>query len=314
MTTDQTINVTLSCDENFAQHAGVLIESLLFAAAHPERIRLFLIDGGISDASKAKIQTIVDGHHASIEFIKIDPKDFEGLYLSHQYSLATYYRLMLGRLLPADVHKCIYLDCDMVVCDDVEKLWSTDLQGRPLGAIIDYGLMVSAKTFAEKRRDLGLEETSLYFNAGLLVIDLDSWRRIDMDKTAMTLALSRSFRSHDQDVLNLLFKDNWMPLPAQWNCMPALYGFNLKLFLRRKRFQGIAGARKQPAILHFAGRYKPWEYPEAAGFSDGYYRALSRTPFAEGFKPKPSPQNVGRSLRDELLRIRIGNLFYGILT
>lgn len=313
MTTDQNINVMLSCDENFAQHAGVLIESLLSAAAHPERIRLFLIDGGIGDASKGKIQTIVDSRGAFISFVRINPKDFEGLYLSHQYSLATYYRLMLGRLLPANVHKCIYLDCDMVVCDDIEKLWSTDLQRRPLGAVIDYGLMVSAKTFAEKRRDLGLAEMSLYFNAGLLVIDLDSWRRTDMDKTAMTLALSRSFRSHDQDVLNLLFKNNWTPLPAQWNCMPALYGFNLKLFLQRKRFQGIADARKRPAILHFAGRYKPWEYPEAAGFSDGYYRALSRTPFAEGFRPRQSPQNEGRSLQSELLRIRLGNLFYGVL-
>lgn len=309
-----TIHVMLSCDENFAQHAGVLIESLRSEAAHPSRIRLFLIDGGITEESKRKIQTIADAHQASIAFIQINPEDFEGLYLSHQYSLATYYRLMLGRLLPSEVRKCIYLDCDMVVCDDIEKLWREDLQGRPLGAVIDYGLMVSAKTFAEKCRDLGLESRSLYFNAGMLVIDLDSWRRVDMDKTAMKLAQSRRFRSHDQDVLNLLFKDNWTPLSARWNCMPALYGFNLKLFMHRRRFLGLSDARKCPGILHFAGRYKPWEYPEAAGFSDGYYRSLERTPFAEGFEPKPSPQNKGRSLNSELTRIRIGNLFYGVLS
>lgn len=309
-----TIHVMLSCDENFAQHAGVLIESLLSKTAQPSSVRLFLSDGGISAESKRKIQAIVDAHQAKISFIQINPADFEGLYISHQYSLATYYRLMLGRLLPSDVRKCIYLDCDMVVCDDIVKLWAEDLQGRALGAVIDYGLMVSAKTFAEKRRDLGLTDSSLYFNAGLLVIDLDWWRRADMDKIAMKLAQSRSFRSHDQDVLNLLFKDNWKPLPARWNCMPALYGFNMKLYLQRKRYPGLAEARKSPAILHFAGRYKPWEYPEAKGFSDGYYRALANTQFAENFVPKPSPQNEGRSLKSELFRIRIGNLFYGVLS
>lgn len=308
-----TIHVMLSCDENFAQHAGVLIESLLSKATHPARVRLFLIDGGITEESKRKIQAIVDAHQASIAFIQVNPGDFGELYLSYQYSLAIYYRLMIGRLLPADVHRCIYMDCDMVVCDDIEKLWSEDLQGRPLGAVIDYGLMVSKKNYNEKIKELELKHGDLYFNSGLLIVDVDRWRQAGMDEKALNEAASRNHRSHDQDVLNLLFKGNWHPLPARWNCMPAIYGFNLKLFLQRRKFAGIVDARRQPGIVHFAGRYKPWEYPSKEGFSDKYYEALAKTLFADGFSPKPSPQNVHRSINSEMNRIRLGNFFYGML-
>lgn len=304
------IHLVLSCDDNFAQHAGVLMQSLLRTAAHPNRLVFHLINGGIQPVNLQKIQAIVSSWSAQLDLLHIDQQRFSHLFLSHQYSLATYYRLIIGELLPAEISRCIYLDCDMVALSDIEELWETDLQGRPLGAVIDHGLMVSAKNFQEKQRDLGLSDKDLYFNAGLLLLDLAQWRQLGLDSTALSLASSRAFRSHDQDVLNLLFKGNWTVLHTKWNCMPAVYGFSFRLFRQLNRFPDVAEARRHPAIIHYAGRYKPWEFDEAASFNGAYFKSIKETPFGPSFQPQRSPQNVGRSLRSELFRIALGNLFY----
>ena len=94
--------------------------------------------------------------------------------------------------------------------------------------------------------------------------------------------------------------------------MPAVYGFNSKLFSRRKEFKDIVSARKAPGILHFAGRYKPWEYPERKGFSEAYYKNLNNTPFGKVFEPKRSPQNIKKSGYSELFRIYLGDILYSL--
>lgn len=306
------ISLVLSCDDNFAQHAGVLMESVLSNAKHRERLHFYLMDGGISERKRLFLSEIVEGHGAQLSYLKIDEAAFKGIYLSFQYTLATYYRLCTGELLPQSVDRCIYLDCDMVCCADIEALWEESLDGFAIGAVIDHGMMVADKRWKEKKKELGFDDSDQYFNAGLLLIDLKQWRSRGLDKKAMDMAHGHDFKNHDQDILNVLFQKSWKVLNSKWNCMPAVYGFNGRLFRRRREFSDIVSARKNPGILHFAGRYKPWEYPERKGFSDSYYKNLNKTPFAEIFQPKRSPQNINKSGLSEWMRICAGNVIYSL--
>ncbi len=307
------IHLVLSCDDNFAQHAGVLMQSLLRTAAHPNQLVFHLINGGIQPDNLQKIQAIASKWGAELCLPHIDKESFSKLFLSHQYSHAIYYRLIMGKLLPPEVNRCIYLDSDMVALTDIEELWHTDLQDRPIGAVIDHGLMISNKNWNEKQQELGLSNQDLYFNSGLLLIDVTQWRERGIDDKALELASSRSFRSHDQDVLNFLFKGNWTVLSTKWNCMPAVYGFSFRLFRQLSRFSDVVEARRHPAIIHYAGRYKPWEFEESPAFNSGYYLNLKETPFFKDFTPTRSPQNRNKTLRSELFRINLGNFLYQFL-
>lgn len=306
------ISIVLSCDDNFAQHAGVLMESVLSTMNYPERVHFYLMDGGITESKKTILDQIVRNHDAELSYIRIDEKAFKGIYLSYQYTLATYYRLCMGQLLPQTVNRCIYLDCDMVCCANIEDLWNESLDGAALGAVIDHGMVVSDKRWKEKKAELNFDNSDLYFNAGFLLIDLKQWRVRHLDEKAMKMAHDHDFKNHDQDILNLLFRKSWKVLNSKWNCMPAVYGFNSKLFSRRKEFKDIVSARKAPGILHFAGRYKPWEYPERKGFSEAYYKNLNNTPFGKVFEPKRSPQNIKKSGYSELFRIYLGDILYSL--
>ncbi len=305
---DQPVNIVLSCDDNFAQPAGVLMMSILSTAKTPERIAFHLIDGGIHPENRGRLLQIVDGFKAGLTFLEVDSGKLESVYVSNQLTAATYYRL---EALPASVERCIYLDSDMVAFSDIAELWNIPLNGKIIGAAIDHGMVVSKNNFGEKMRELGLSKDSLYFNAGMLLVDLKKWREAGIDQKAMKLALSRSFRSHDQDVLNMLFKDNWEILPSKWNAMPAVYGFNFRVYRQRKRFADVSEARKSFGIVHYAGRYKPWEFRRCEPFNGAYVDYLMKTPFGGKFTPKASPRNEGRSLIGEKWRLFLGNLFYG---
>ena len=306
------ISVVLSCDDNFAQHAGVLMESVLSTAKRSHNLHFYIVDGDIFDDKKEKITSISNKYNAQITFLKVNKNEFKDLYISFQYTSTIYYRLIIGKLLPASVNRCIYLDCDMICCSDIEELWKTDLEDRILGAVLDHGMLVSGTRWNNKIKELDFDEDDIYFNSGLLLIDLKKWRSLGLDDRAMKLARNHNYTSHDQDILNVLFRKSWTVLNSRWNCMPSIYGFNKRLFSKRKKYSDIISARKDPGILHFAGRYKPWEYPERKGFSDLYYKNLKNTPFWNGFQAKRSPQNIKKSGYSELFRIYLGNILYSL--
>ena len=117
------INICIASDNNYTQHAGVVIASILANAAAEDSLNFFILDGGISDENKSKIQQLKKQKDCRIEFIAIDPSLFAG-YLAiktHGYiSLPTYYRLKTASLLP-ELDRIIYLDCDMIA----PVLWQT---------------------------------------------------------------------------------------------------------------------------------------------------------------------------------------------
>lgn len=302
------ISIVLSSDNNFAQHGAVLIHSIYANTKEPEAIDVYYIDGGISDENKRNIKDSSCGFNENIHFITINEKEFSGLYISQQYSLATYYRLMIADLLPRSVQKCIYLDCDMVICDDIQKLWAIPLDGCILGAVVDVGMVLS-KHYSERCLSLELSEEDEYFNAGMLLIDLYEWRKNGIGILALREAQSHKFKSHDQDVLNKILEGNFKKIDPRWNCMPAVTGFSIKLALNCRKYKKHIASRFDMANMHFAGRYKPWEYPESKGFSDLYYKELKQTPY-RAYKPVRSPQNENRSNMSEKLRISVGKLIY----
>src|SRR5690606_10417736 len=91
-----------------------------------------------------------------------------------------YARLLIAQLLPQEVGRAIYLDCDMMVRWPVESLFEMDMDGKPLAAVQD-----PLATWVIGQRDIrdktDIFDTALpYFNSGMLLIDLDQWRKKDI--------------------------------------------------------------------------------------------------------------------------------------
>ena len=95
------VNVCVACDDNYSKYAGVVIASILSNASNSTNLYFYVLDGGISETHKKEILSLQNLKNCSINFIKINDKDFDEYQkvCTHKYiTIATYYRLKLASL------------------------------------------------------------------------------------------------------------------------------------------------------------------------------------------------------------------------
>lgn len=285
----QPMNIVYSSDDNYAQHMGASIYSLLSHNANDE-ITIYVIDNGITSENKEKLEQIVKQFPLSkilwIDFSKWSKK----LTLNMQWSisLSSYGRLFIGSMLPTNVLRCLYIDCDMIICDSINDLWSWDMCGCTVAAVQDT---VSRDT----KESIGVSRLEKYFNAGLLLIDLDKWRNSDTEQACLDFIAQHhgSVTHHDQGVLNGLFHQDVFILPLKYNVMTIHYIMSrvriLKYFCEESPFyseEEITHAKAHPVVLHYTPSFtsRPWVRTCRHPLKKLYWDAVEKTPWA-GARP-----------------------------
>lgn len=203
--------------------------------------------------------------------------------------------LLLTTVLPPDLEKVVFLDADMLVLDDISPLWTLALEGRALAAVVDPAIPCCRSPRGVKDwRERRIPADTPYFNAGVLVVDLEAWRRRRVVERAIAYIRTVGDRVDylHQEALNATVWDDWLPIAARWN-VSATAG---RWFDPTEK-----AAVTAPAIVHFAGRVKPWRMQSGSRFAAAYADVLSRV--AGGIpRPAPSWQDAWCGWYDRTLR------------
>lgn len=243
------IHVALTFDDNFWAPAYALMRSVCLFTHRRRDLVFHLFHRTLSPDHHADLETIAGEFGARLVF---HPLDRDGLFAdiarrmpeNRRLTNIVYARLVIDRLLPPDVRRILYLDCDMLVRDAIETLYEIDMRGFPVAAVRDtIGAFITGGRDLNANRDI-FDAADPYFNAGLLLIDVALWRAADIP-ARLEQALSEGIMQriyYDQDLLNLVFKNDWLALPPRWNTIDA-----------RLAHEGL-----DPAILHYTGQAKPW--------------------------------------------------------
>lgn len=284
------MNVLFSSDNNYAQHLGVAIYSLLKHNQAADTISVYVVDNGIEDVNKDNLQTIVSEFaNSTIYYISFDSwKEQLHLDLAWPISLSSYARLFLASMLPDDVERVIYMDCDMIVCDGLMDLWSYNLQGNVVGAVQD--------TVSTVKLSIGLMPTDSYFNAGMLLVDVKAWREHGKEQMCLDFISTHNGRvvHHDQGVLNGVFRNAWTCLPLRYNIMTIHYLLSQKAIKKFFKDESpfycsddVEEAKKNPAILHFTPSFttRPWVKSCMHPLRYLYWDTLANTPW-RGAQPE----------------------------
>ena len=306
---DNKINIVFASDNNYAQHTAVAMASVLVNTKVPQKIQFYLIDDEIQQENKEKIIKTVQNLGGNIEFIKIKNSKLEDCYVSGELSRASYFRLDIANILDESIEKIIYLDCDLLVYDDIEKMWQLDMGGKPVAATCDLGIMASARVRKQKNKFIGLPFDAPYFNAGVLMMDLKKWRDDNYAEAIIALATQNKYPNHDQDALNKFFMNNWQEIPLRWDVIPPVFNLFLKIVTKTDLRQKAIKAKLNPAIFHYAGGYKPWEYEIHNGFNDKYYEYLKLTEYKDAKMPQFDKRRKNRSIKRQMLRLKMGNMW-----
>ena len=279
------MNILFSSDDNYARHMGVAIYSILLHNMDVDTIRIFVIDNRISQQNIEKLKSEVqEFKNADIRFFPFDKYENQlHLNLAWPISLSSYARLFIGEVLPEEIGRVIYMDCDIVVDGSLKELWDEDLEGNCLGAIQD---VVPSKT----KTAVGLLPDQSYFNAGVLLIDMNRWRNRYIGKKCLNFLNSHEGRisHHDQGVLNGILCGQWKRLPLKYNVMTIHFILSQnkikRLFKDEAVFYDvleIEDAVNNPCILHFTPSLtnRPWEKNCCHPLRYKYCQLLLNTPW-----------------------------------
>lgn len=261
------IALVCAADNRYSMPLAVTVRSVLEKLSHNQPITIFVLDGGIKSDNKQKIIESLDTDTCDIQFLpisdslikSIEDSIFEKGFSDH-VSIATYFRLLIPRLLPENLKKVIYLDCDLVVKQDINLLWQTDVAENYVFATHDTWIRsVSGEYGLLNYQELGIPHDTKYFNAGVLLINLDKWRCDNIsDKAFEYLGHNSEYiRWDDQDVLNALFAGAWGELDPRWNVTD---GFYTETSQKDNPFtEDVYNTIVQdPYIIHFSTAKKPW--------------------------------------------------------
>lgn len=210
--------------------------------------------------------------------------------------------------------KIIYVDVDMILQDDIYKLWEIPLKGKTISACKDlimngwYNQVDEMKNHLNK--DLKIKNYRDYFQCGVMIIDVEKYKKNDCQKKMLNLLKTTKLMCADQDLFNILFENDVNILPSEWNYENECYSLkdcNRIDFMDARVKEEYLNSRKAPKIIHYIGSAKPWAYPDE-DFSEQWW-TFART---LDFYPEILEKSLIEisTIRTELRRVHLPNISY----
>lgn len=276
-------NVVINTDDNYIQHCMAMLCSL-YENNKSHTITVHVLMKELSANSKQELMRVTKAYDNECLFYAVNEKPLEGVQFRSVRPLtkAAYYRLLLASILPKDIDKILYLDCDIIVLRDLSEVFEIELNDYALAATLDYFPYTN-----QHRLQLHMEADERTFCSGIMLVNLKYWRENDCEQKL--LAYAKRHRKvvflHDQDVLNYVFKKKWFLLPPKWNRNP--YAHICKKNEMYKRYDYVE-YRNSPMLIHYADSlFKPWldicsqsrnqylKYLQLSGFKEIFFTKVS---------------------------------------
>lgn len=263
-------NIACGIDDNYVQHAAVMLMSLSLTNKY-NSFDVYVLSLGVKEESKRKLQDVFYKSNLHIYFIDIKESVLVKFPIRKKdyLSLATYLRLFMPDKLPDNINKILYLDSDIIINGDIAPLFNTDVTGKYAAACLDVDQDNCLRLNYDKR--LG------YYNAGVFLFNIYEMRKIKFMEFVRDYVenVNAPLKYHDQDVLNFLFKGKIVSVNHKWNLLECYY---LKKELH-DLYDDIDDAIEHPMIIHYSSSFRPWNFGCNHPLKSKYFFYLDMIPW-----------------------------------
>jgi lipopolysaccharide biosynthesis glycosyltransferase len=270
--------LVMACNEKYVLPAACALYSV--GINSPGVIEQVVILGSdLSPTAAASLRRVADEVGLSVEVrdstALLDAIDVP---VSEHISKDAWTRLFIPEVCP-ELDHYLYGDADLLYLGSLEPLIGVDLEGKIIGAVQDVFHptleMDCLPGFKLDEKD----RKAPYFNAGILLVDADAWRRADVTTRALKVAQDHpdSMRFWDQDALNAVMIGQWKQLDSYWNVPPLndLLTTGTAYFTERNQpDRDISEIEGKAQIVHFITRQKPWLSGYPAGEQLNRYQQI----------------------------------------
>ncbi len=280
------MNVVYSSSDLYSELAATSVISLLINSQDVDEINVYIIDKGISDEHKKGLRVMVESYGRNLFFLEnLDVEKIADMKINvGRWHISTFSRLFMLHVLPENMNKVIYIDCDMIIRHSLKSLWEMDMEGT-------WAMSADDCRGKKYRENIGIPLESVYTNNGLMVIDLNAWRENDVETKFIDFIkkYDGDITYVDQGVLNGVFQplNKVKLLPISYNAQTACYDLG---------YDGLTTCRKpvwaytkeqfdrdinDPIIVHYTTCFlsgtRPWFKMDNHPFRGEYlqYRQLT---------------------------------------
>jgi len=277
----ENVPIFFAVDDNYVPYLAVALRSLIDNASPDYDYDIHILIDKLSDENLMNLSSF-EGKNVKVHFVNVASRlDSLGsvIHLRDYYTKATYYRFFIPELFP-QYTKGIYLDCDLLILGDISELYRMDIS-RLLVAAAREEVMANVPVFGEYAEQVVGVPCEYYFNAGMLLMNLEEMRKMHLEDEFVELLEEKAFRvTQDQDYLNVLCSDRALLVNQSWN-MTAYPD----------------GSCIEPKIVHFKINYKPWRY-DGVMCEDEFWSYARKTAYYEKLRNEKKNYSEAEKARD----------------
>ena len=280
------MNIVTALNKKYIPYTAVMLSSLCRnEACH---VDAYLLHSELSNEDIEDMLKNIPDDNITIHPVPVERDKFsDRLPYNDQWSIETYYRLMMLELLPPEVDRALYLDGDIIINKPLDELYDLPFEGNDIIACDDKGGLNQPERYGAKHNEMFKEAYPLgfrYFNAGVMLLNIAQMRASYSFETYLAAieAWNYEMEAPDQDILNWVHWEKTGYADCMVYDLFARLAHNAKITYDEVK-EGVA-------IIHYAGA-KPWnnesvhfdieklwwDYAEKTGYYDRLLRDFVST-------------------------------------
>jgi lipopolysaccharide biosynthesis glycosyltransferase len=292
------ITTVLAADDRYSRPLAATIQSIISRLRPGRELDLYLCDIGISAQNREIIQTVTDHAAVRAQWVSSLRKQVEHLpQIWPGISRAAYARLYIPAVLPPEIDRALYLDCDLIVRRCIGDLFDSPMGDFAAMCVADAASpYVSSPYGVPYWSRFGRRADDVNFNSGVFLMNLPIWRNEDLAGAAFKyLTDGRHHFMVDQEAINAVLPGRIGQLDPRWNQQTE----HLQPLYEAMLPYGEEVVRElieDPWIVHFTTGIKAWSYQSTHPFREEWFKSLDETPY-RGWRPSRSEYLAGRAGR-----------------
>ena len=262
-----TIPIFYAIDDGYAKFVAVSIRSLIMNANNNYNYDINVIYENLSEENAQKLKSLETDNVKIIltemnQNLNMITDKLGNRLREYTFTLTIFFRLFIPVMFPK-YDKCIYVDADTVISDDISRLYNEDLGDNYLGCIVDKSTIDNEILASYFEEVVGIPRDK-YINSGVLLMNSKKLRELKIDEKFLDLYTKYGFDviAPDQDYINSMCYGHIKYLSDIYDAMPNPNNKEVE----------------NPVIIHYNLFLKPWQY-ENVQYYDYFWKYAKSTPF-----------------------------------
>jgi lipopolysaccharide biosynthesis glycosyltransferase len=291
------IHVVFATNAKYIVSLCAAVASLI-ANFDPEReLVIHVIGNGLEAKHREEVRRTAEMNRPGLKHITLEwhpAKVSPQMPVDPNLGVETYLRILVPHILPEEIERAIYLDCDLIVLADLSRLYDATREAKGLvQAAVDISMAFAGDEFGIfDYRERGIPADTRCFNAGVMVMNLKLWRERKVMEPMLEYAARNPDRIFycDQGALNAFLWRDWTPIDPRWNQGPNV--LFPEMWQRAGLIEEWRRTKDDPYIFHYGGPKKPWQPGRRGPRYSYFFRYVDRTVFKDAFPHRPRLEGI----------------------